>query len=36
MTNDVSGPLAVVIGGSVGGLFTATALRAAGSRMGGA
>ncbi|KVC59073.1 FAD binding domain-containing protein [Burkholderia stagnalis] len=33
MTNDVSGPLAVVIGGSVGGLFTATALRAAGWRV---
>ncbi|KUZ59929.1 hypothetical protein WI38_23030 [Burkholderia ubonensis] len=30
---DVSGPLAVVIGGSVGGLFTATALRAAGWRV---
>lgn len=33
MMNDVSGPLAVVIGGSVGGLFTATALRAAGWRV---
>ncbi|KVN38660.1 hypothetical protein WJ63_01310 [Burkholderia pyrrocinia] len=31
--NDVSGPLAVVIGGSVGGLFTATALRATGWRV---
>ncbi|MXN75263.1 hypothetical protein GR157_10995 [Burkholderia sp. 4701] len=31
--NDISGPLAVVIGGSVGGLFTATALRAAGWRV---
>ncbi|KVA16563.1 FAD binding domain-containing protein [Burkholderia ubonensis] len=30
---DVSGPQAVVIGGSVGGLFTATALRAAGWRV---
>ncbi|KVT65076.1 hypothetical protein WK56_31700 [Burkholderia ubonensis] len=30
---DVSGPLAVVIGGSVGGLFTASALRAAGWRV---
>lgn len=31
--SDVSGPLAVVIGGSVGGLFTATSLRAAGWRV---
>ncbi|WP_322080970.1 FAD binding domain-containing protein [Burkholderia sp. BCC1972] len=31
--SDVSGPLAVVVGGSVGGLFTATALRAAGWRV---
>ncbi|WP_419688843.1 FAD binding domain-containing protein [Burkholderia theae] len=31
--SDVSGPLALVIGGSVGGLFTATALRAAGWRV---
>jgi len=31
--NDVSTPRAVVIGGSVGGLFTATALRAAGWRV---
>ncbi|MGY4724334.1 FAD binding domain-containing protein [Burkholderia pyrrocinia] len=31
--SDVSGPLAVVIGGSVGGLFTATTLRAAGWRV---
>ncbi|KAG8153799.1 FAD binding domain-containing protein [Burkholderia catarinensis] len=31
--NDVSRPRAVVIGGSVGGLFTATALRAAGWRV---
>ncbi|OMG70584.1 FAD binding domain-containing protein [Burkholderia ubonensis] len=30
---NVSGPLAVVIGGSVGGLFTASALRAAGWRV---
>ncbi|KVR00683.1 FAD binding domain-containing protein [Burkholderia ubonensis] len=30
---DVSGPLAVVIGGSVGGLFTASALHAAGWRV---
>lgn len=30
---NLSGPLAVVIGGSVGGLFTATALRAAGWRV---
>ncbi|KVM26396.1 FAD-dependent monooxygenase, partial [Burkholderia ubonensis] len=30
---DVSGPQAVVIGGSVGGLFTASALRAAGWRV---
>ncbi|MDN7902375.1 FAD binding domain-containing protein [Burkholderia cepacia] len=31
--SDISGPLAVVIGGSVGGLFTATSLRAAGWRV---
>ncbi|PRE11365.1 FAD binding domain-containing protein [Burkholderia multivorans] len=31
--SDVSSPLAVVIGGSVGGLFAATALRAAGWRV---
>ena len=31
--NDVSTPRALVIGGSVGGLFTATALRAAGWRV---
>ncbi|MFP3505449.1 FAD binding domain-containing protein [Burkholderia sp. SIMBA_062] len=31
--NDVSSPRALVIGGSVGGLFTATALRAAGWRV---
>lgn len=31
--SDVSGPLAVVVGGSVGGIFTATALRAAGWRV---
>ncbi|WP_423396170.1 FAD binding domain-containing protein [Burkholderia sp. LMG 21824] len=31
--SDVSGPLAIVVGGSVGGLFTATALRAAGWRV---
>ncbi|MGZ2749538.1 FAD binding domain-containing protein [Burkholderia stagnalis] len=31
--NDASAPLAVVIGGSVGGLFTANALRAAGWRV---
>ncbi|WP_175911435.1 MULTISPECIES: FAD binding domain-containing protein [unclassified Burkholderia] len=31
--SDVSGPSAIVIGGSVGGLFTATALRAAGWRV---
>lgn len=30
---DVSGPSAIVVGGSVGGLFTATALRAAGWRV---
>ncbi|MCR4468216.1 FAD binding domain-containing protein [Burkholderia sp. SCN-KJ] len=31
--SDVSGPSAIVVGGSVGGLFTATALRAAGWRV---
>jgi 2-polyprenyl-6-methoxyphenol hydroxylase-like FAD-dependent oxidoreductase len=31
--NDASGPQAIVIGGSVGGLFTATALRAVGWRV---